>query len=57
MRRAQHHAMHHAGQLDVVGIAAAALDQPRILEARHALTDCEFTHCNACLSISGITGR
>ena len=44
VRRAQHHAMHQAGQLDVVGIAAAALDQPRILEARHALTDCEFAH-------------
>ena len=44
MRRAQHHAVGHAGQLDVVDIAAAALDQPRILEARHALTDCEFTH-------------
>ncbi len=36
--------MGHAGQLDVVHIAAAALDQPRILEARYALTDCEFTH-------------
>ena len=46
MRRAQHHAMHQAGQLDVVGIAAAALDQPRILETRHALTDCEFAHGN-----------
>ncbi len=44
MLRAQHHAIGHAGQLDVVGIAPAALDQARVLEARYALTDCEFTH-------------
>jgi hypothetical protein len=44
VRRAQHHAESHAGIDDVVDIAAAPLHQPRILEARHALTDCEFTH-------------
>ena len=41
----------------VVDKAAAALHQARILEARHALTDCEFTHGNIYPSISGITGR
>ena len=45
VRRAQHIAERHARQHHVADIAAAALDQPRILEPRHALTDCEFTHC------------
>ena len=43
--RAHDDAVRHAGQLDVVDVAAAAAQQPRILEPRHALTDCELTHC------------
>ena len=56
MLRAQHHAIGHAGQLDVVDVAPAAADQPRILEARHALTDCEFTHGSDTCRLSAITG-
>ncbi len=50
--RAQHDAVRHAGQLDVVDIAAAALQQPRILEPRHALSDGEFTHWPCLLELS-----
>ena len=42
--RPQHMAEHHARQHHVVDIAAAAAQQPRILEARHRLTQREFTH-------------
>jgi hypothetical protein len=42
--RAQHDAACRARQLHVVDIAAAAAQQARILEPRHALTDGEFTH-------------
>ena len=45
VRRAQHGAERHARQHHVTDIAAAALEQPRILEPGHALTNCEFTHC------------
>ena len=41
---AQHDAVGHAGKLDVVGIVPGAAHQARVLEARHALADCEFTH-------------
>ena len=44
--RAQHIAEHHARQHHVADIAAAALEQPWILEAGHALTNGEFTHLN-----------
>ena len=57
VRRAQHDAERHAGIDHIVDIAAAAANEPRILEARHALTDCEFTHGNDYPSISGTTGR
>ncbi len=46
VRGAQHIAEHHAWQHDVADIAAAAPEQPRILEPGHALTDREFTHLN-----------
>ena len=45
MRRAQHIAERHAGKRHVRDIAAAALEQPRVLEPRHRLTNREFTHC------------
>ena len=57
MRRTQHDAERHAGIDHVVDIAAAALNESRILETRHALTDCKFTHGNNYPSIAGITGR
>ena len=44
MRRAQHMAEDHARQHHVRNIATAALEQPRVLEPGHALTNCEFTH-------------
>ena len=44
MRRAQHMAERHARQHHVVDIAAAAAQQPRILEPRHRLTQREFAH-------------
>jgi hypothetical protein len=44
--RAQHIAECHAREHHVTDIAAAALEQARILEARHTLTDREFTHFN-----------
>ena len=47
--RAQHDAVRHARQLDFVDIAAAALQQTRILEPRHALSDGEFTHWSCLL--------
>src|SRR5262249_20358203 len=43
---AQHISEHHAWPHDVADIAAAAPEQPRILEPGHALTDREFTHLN-----------
>ena len=46
MRRAQHVAERHAGQHHVADIAAAALEQPRILEPGHALTNGIFAHLN-----------
>ena len=46
VRRAQHVAERHAGQHHVADIAAAALEQPRILEPGHALTNGKFTHLN-----------
>ncbi len=45
VRRAQHIAMRRAGKHHVGDIAAAALDQSRIFEARDRLADGEFTHC------------
>ena len=57
VRRAQHDAERHARIDHVVDIAAAALNEPWILETRHALTDCKFTHGSNDLSIAGITGR
>src|SRR5665647_3635639 len=53
VRRAQHDAKRHAWINYVVDEIALALHQLRIFEARYALTDCEFTHCNDYLSISG----
>ena len=44
MRGAQHRAECHARQHHVVDIAAAAAQQPRILEPRHRLTNREFAH-------------
>jgi hypothetical protein len=44
VRGAQHAGVGHAGQHHVGDIAAAAAQQPRILEAGHRLTDREFTH-------------
>jgi phosphoribosylformimino-5-aminoimidazole carboxamide ribonucleotide (ProFAR) isomerase len=44
VRRAQDMAKPHARQYHVVDIAAAAAQQPRILEPRHRLTEREFTH-------------
>jgi hypothetical protein len=44
MRGAQHVAERHAGQRDVIDIAAAAAQQPRILEPGHALTHRKLTH-------------
>ena len=46
VRRAQHMPERHARQHDVVDILAAAAQQPRILEPRHALTDRKLTHCS-----------
>jgi hypothetical protein len=37
-RRAQYIAISHVRQRQIVDIAAAAADEPRILEARHRLT-------------------
>ncbi len=42
--RAEHVAERHARQHHVADVAAAALEQPRILETGHALADREFTH-------------
>src|SRR5438552_17995808 len=42
VRRAQHIAECHARQHDVADIAAAAPEQARILEPRHALADRKF---------------
>ncbi len=44
MRRAQHMAERHPRQHHVVDIAAAAPQQPRILEPRHRLPQRKFTH-------------
>ena len=44
VRRTQHDAIGHAGNLHVVGIVPGAAHQPRILETRNALADCELTH-------------
>ena len=46
VRRAQHVTEHHAGQDHVADIAAASLDQPRILEPGYALTNGKFAHLN-----------
>ena len=45
MRRAQHVAERHAGKHHVGDVAAAALDEPWVLETRHRLADGEFAHC------------
>ena len=39
---AHHHRIGLAGKLDVVGVAAVAAHQRRILGARHRLADAEF---------------
>ena len=44
MRRAQHVAVRRSGKRHIGDVAAAALDQPRILEPRNRLADREFTH-------------
>ena len=44
MRRAQHIAERHAGKHHVGDIAAAAFDQPRVLETGNRLADRKFTH-------------
>jgi hypothetical protein len=49
VRRTQHHAEGHAGINHVVDIMPAAAHQARVLEARHALADGEFTHAKICL--------
>ncbi len=46
MRRTQHVTERHAGQHHVADIAAAALEQARILEPGDALADRKFTHLN-----------
>ena len=46
VRRAQHVTEHHGGQDHVADIAAAARDQPRILEPGYALTNGKFAHLN-----------
>ena len=59
VRRAQHMADHHAGQSDVAHIVSFAPDQPRVLEARDALPDTEFTHSKFlwfCLRRPGLRG-
>ena len=45
VRRAQHVAEGHSGKHHVGDVAAAALDEPGVLEPRNRLTDGEFTHC------------
>ena len=52
MRRTQDVADRHARQHDVVDVAAAAPQQPRILKPRNALTNREFPHAQllACMS-------
>jgi hypothetical protein len=44
VRRAQHASERHARQHDVIDIAAAAAQEPRILETRHRLPQREFAH-------------
>ena len=44
MGRAQHMAERHAGQRDVVDVAAAATHQAWVLEAGHRLTNSELVH-------------
>src|SRR5262249_33635998 len=44
VRRSQHVAKDYARQDHVVDIAAAAAQQPRVLEARYRLTQRKFTH-------------
>src|SRR3954471_11579592 len=44
MRRMQHGAMRHAGQHDVVDVAALAGEKPRILDPPHRLPDPELGH-------------
>ena len=44
MRRAQHGAEGHARQRDVVDVAPAALEQPRIFEPCHALANRKLAH-------------
>ena len=57
VRRAQHIAVGHARQHEVVDIAAAAAQQPRILEARDRLTQREFPHRFSPSVFSVLTGR
>src|SRR6476646_12181759 len=56
VRRPHHDAVRQPGKLDVVGVAAAAADQPWILETRHALADGEFTHGRLDLLNTSATG-
>ena len=45
VRGAHHHGVSLARQVDVVGIAAVALHQHRVLGARYRLADAEFRQC------------
>ena len=44
VRRAQQHRIGLAREVDIVDEPPAALQQPRVLEAAHRLTDAEFAH-------------
>ena len=57
VRRPQHDTVGHAGKLDVVGIVPGATHQARVLEARHALADCKFTHATVLIISMIAMGR
>ena len=52
MRAAQHHALHGAGQGDVIGVGAAALQQARVLDAADGLGKAELRHGANSLPVS-----
>src|SRR5262249_40129604 len=55
MRRAQHYAERHAGQDDIVDVAATAAQQARVVEARHRLAQREFSHGSLTSSWPGLS--
>ena len=55
VRAAQHDAVQHARQDDIVGVAAAALQQARVLHAADGLGEAELGH-GRCLRGSSVAG-